>query len=35
MKQIDVRMHFVSDIVESRDVRIEKIALGENPTYVL
>lgn len=31
---IDVRLHFVRDVVESGEVRIEKIVLEENPTYV-
>jgi len=35
MKKIDVRLYFVSDIVESMEVRIEKTDLEENPTYVL
>jgi len=29
-KSIDVRMHFVRDIVEFGEVRIEKIVLKEN-----
>ncbi|XP_042983134.1 secreted RxLR effector protein 161-like [Carya illinoinensis] len=34
-KHIDVRLHFVRDVIESREVRVEKIPKEENPSDMM
>ena len=34
-KHIDVRYHFVREIVDEGDILLQKIATADNPTYIL
>lgn len=34
-KHIDVRMHFILDVIKQGDVLLEKIATCDNATYVM
>lgn len=31
-KHVDVRRHFIRDVVESREIKLEKISTKDNPT---
>ena len=35
MKHIDVKYHFMRDVLEDRDIEVKKIHTKENPTYIL
>ena len=31
-KHIDVKLHFIRDVIESEKVKVEKVSIEENPT---